>query len=48
LAGGDILKWDIVMQMPYNKVLTKLLLSKTEMAYQRKYAELLKKEEPKT
>ncbi|MFD2145485.1 hypothetical protein [Mucilaginibacter antarcticus] len=42
LAGGDITKWDEILNMPYDRVLTKLLLNKTEAEYQRRYAELLK------
>jgi hypothetical protein len=41
LAGGDITKWDTVMNMPYERVLTKLLLNKTEAEYQRKYREII-------
>jgi len=41
LAGGDITKWDIILNMPYERVLTKLLLNKTEAAYQKRYSELL-------
>jgi hypothetical protein len=40
LAGGDITKWDIVINMPYERVLTKLLLNKTEAEYQKKYREI--------
>ena len=41
LAGGDITKWDAVLNMPYERVLTKLLLNKTEAEYQKRYSELL-------
>jgi hypothetical protein len=41
LAGGDITKWDTILAMPYERVLTKLLLNKTEAAYQKRYSELL-------
>ena len=41
LAGGDITKWDIILNMPYERVLTKLLLNKTEAEYQRKYSEVV-------
>ncbi|WP_143014197.1 hypothetical protein [Mucilaginibacter pineti] len=40
LAGGDITKWDAVMNMPYERILTKLLLNKTEAEYQKKYMEI--------
>ncbi|MEN0053638.1 MAG: hypothetical protein AAGC65_08210 [Mucilaginibacter sp.] len=40
LASGDITKWDAVMNMPYERVLTKLLLNKTEADYQKRYSEL--------
>jgi hypothetical protein len=41
LAGGDITKWNEVLNMPYERVLTKLLLNKAEAEYQKKYSELL-------
>jgi len=41
LAGGDITKWDTILNMPYERLLTKLLLSKTEADYQKRYSELL-------
>jgi hypothetical protein len=41
LAGGDVTKWADVLNLPYDRVLTKLLLNKTEAEYQRKYNELL-------
>ena len=41
LAGGDITKWTEILNMPYERVFTKLLLNKTEATYQRKYAELI-------
>jgi hypothetical protein len=41
LSGGDITKWNEILNMPYDRVLTKLLLNKTEAEYQRKYSELL-------
>ncbi|GGB08009.1 hypothetical protein GCM10011500_24630 [Mucilaginibacter rubeus] len=40
LAGGDITKWDLIMSMPYERLLTKLLLNKTEAEYQKRYSEL--------
>ncbi|MBE9662014.1 hypothetical protein [Mucilaginibacter myungsuensis] len=42
LAGGDVTKWDTVLNLPYHTVLTKLLLNKTEAAYQKRYGELMK------
>lgn len=41
LAGGDITKWDTILNMPYERVLTKLLLNKTEAEYQKRYNEIL-------
>ncbi|MGN6181029.1 MAG: hypothetical protein ACTHNW_17740 [Mucilaginibacter sp.] len=41
LAGGDITRWDIILNMPYERVLTKLLLNKTEAEYQKRYSEIL-------
>jgi hypothetical protein len=41
LAGGDITKWSEILNMPYERVLTKLLLNKTEAEYQKRYSELL-------
>ncbi|GAB2692409.1 hypothetical protein GCM10027037_14710 [Mucilaginibacter koreensis] len=40
LAGGDVTRWDAVLNLPYERVLTKLLLNKTEAEYQRRYTEL--------
>lgn len=40
LAGGDITKWETIMNLPYERVLTKLLLNKTEAEYQKRYSEL--------
>ncbi|QTE37539.1 hypothetical protein J3L18_00280 [Mucilaginibacter gossypii] len=40
MAGGDITKWDLIMSMPYERMLTKLLLNKTESEYQKRYSEL--------
>ena len=44
LAGGDVLKWDLVLAMPYERYLTKLLLNKTESEYQKKYSKLMQEE----
>ncbi|MCC8409780.1 hypothetical protein LJ707_12645 [Mucilaginibacter sp. UR6-1] len=41
LSGGDVTKWDDIMNMPYERLLTKLLLNKTEAEYQRRYTEML-------
>lgn len=41
LATGDITKWDIILNMPYERILTKLLLNKTEAEYQKRYSELM-------
>ncbi|WP_144916744.1 hypothetical protein [Mucilaginibacter frigoritolerans] len=43
LAGGDITKWAQILNMPYERILTKLLLNKTEAEYQKRYAELIEK-----
>lgn len=42
LAGGSLLHWDAILLMPYTKVYTKLLLNKTEAAYNKRYEELIK------
>jgi len=41
LATGDITRWDDVLNMPYERILTKLLLNKAEAEYQQKYSELM-------
>jgi len=41
LSAGDITKWDTILNMPYERILTKLLLNKTEAEYQRRYSELI-------
>ena len=41
LAGGDITKWHLILAMPYERILTKLLLNKTEAGYQKRYSELV-------
>jgi len=41
LAGGDITRWDIILNMPYERILTKLLLNKTEAEYQKRYSDIL-------
>ncbi|MBD1394596.1 hypothetical protein [Mucilaginibacter glaciei] len=40
LAGGDITKWESILAMPYERILTKLLLNKTEAEYQKRYMEM--------
>lgn len=42
LAGGDLDRWNIIMAMPYEKMLTKLLLNQVEAAYQKKYNDALR------
>jgi hypothetical protein len=46
LADGDITKWEEIMNYSYSKLLVKLQLNKTEAAYQKRYAELLKAQQP--
>lgn len=41
LAGGDITKWNAILAMPYERILTKLLLNKTEAEYQKRYSEII-------
>jgi hypothetical protein len=41
LAGGDIAKWNDILAMPYERILTKLLLNKTEAEYQKRYSEMM-------
>ena len=41
LAAGDITKWSVILNMPYERILTKLLLNKTEAEYQKRYSELI-------
>lgn len=43
LAGGDILKWETVMQMQYNSVFTKLRMFKTDSEVQRRLHEIYMK-----
>jgi len=42
LSGGDLTKWPEILNMPYERVLTKLLLNKTEYEYQKRYSELMR------
>jgi hypothetical protein len=41
LAGGDLTRWDTILNMPYERILTKLLLNKTEAEYQKRYSDIL-------
>ncbi|MEB0249619.1 MULTISPECIES: hypothetical protein [unclassified Mucilaginibacter] len=41
LACGDITRWNKILAMPYERVLTKLLLNKTEAEYQKRYSEMM-------
>lgn len=43
LAGGDILKWESIQQLPYEKVYVKLLMNKTSADYQEKYHEIIRR-----
>jgi hypothetical protein len=43
LAGGDLLKWDEVMNLPYEKVFLKRLMNKTDAEFQKKYQDLMVK-----
>ena len=43
LSGGDVTKWPEILNMPYERVLTKLLLNKCEAEYQKRYSELLER-----
>lgn len=44
LAGGNILKWDDVLYTPYSDVFTKLMMNKTHIEIQRRYAAQRKSE----
>lgn len=41
LAGGDVTKWHLILAMPYERVLTKLLLNKTEAEYQKRFHDMI-------
>lgn len=41
LAGGDVLKWNDVLNLPYEMVFLKQLRNKTQEAYSKKYQELV-------
>ena len=40
IAGGDLTRWDEVLEMPYGKVLRKRLLSKIQADYNERYSKL--------
>ena len=40
LAGGDVLKWQSIMNLPYETVYLKMLLNKEQAAFNKKYQEL--------
>ncbi|RCH53937.1 hypothetical protein DJ568_15470 [Mucilaginibacter hurinus] len=42
LADGDIMKWESICQMRYEKVYVKLLLNKAKAEYQEKYTDIMK------
>lgn len=42
LAGGDPLKYEKIVKLPYDVVYSKLLLSKTDAIFQKRYHEVLK------
>lgn len=43
LAGGDVLKWTSILNLPYEMVYLKMLLNKTEQGYNKKWHELNEK-----
>ena len=44
LAGGDVLRWQEILNLPYEIVFLKQLLNKTEFGFQKKKFELEAKE----
>jgi hypothetical protein len=42
LAGGDPLKYDAIVKLPFDVIYSKLLLSKTDAIFQKRYHEVLK------
>lgn len=44
LAGGDVLKWESIEQLPYEVVYTKLLKNKIDASIQRRYQQLVSEE----
>jgi hypothetical protein len=47
LAGGDILKWRAIMNLPYDEFFIKMRMNKVEAAFNKKYQELSLKENQK-
>lgn len=43
LAGGDILKWDLVQRMSYEKIYVKLLMDKTKSGIDKRFMDLKSK-----
>jgi hypothetical protein len=39
LAGFDLTRWDAVLTQSYERVITKLLINRERMEYQKRYAE---------
>ena len=40
LAGGDIMKWNMILDLPYGQVLRKFLLTKIQNEYNERYSTL--------
>ncbi len=40
MAGGDLEKWDEVLEMPYGKIMRKMLLNKIQNEYNERYMKL--------
>jgi hypothetical protein len=47
LAGGDVLKWRAIMNLPYDEFFIKMRMNKVEAAFNKKYQELSLKENQK-
>lgn len=43
LAGGDILKWEQILELPYNNVLDKLIKNNIENKIQKNYQKIISK-----
>jgi hypothetical protein len=43
LCNGDILKWESILQLPYEKVYVKLLMNKATNKYQERYSEIIRR-----
>ena len=41
LAGGNVLKWEAIMELPYVDVYKKLLLFKDEAGFQKDYHQVI-------